>query len=228
MVAVPPGLRPQAALLVVLFPPGSTLRPPWWWCYSCRRRRGTWERTHLRAHLSRPLWQYHHTESLLPYQPAGQDFYSLGGGRDLPLWAVRQVHYGHKALRYTLYCRHASFPLAVVLYAAILGREPAAERAGFVCFDLFRPRSGCKVQLALKCLPAGSHPSRLPSALLEFRVNNLRPLRPHLPHPCTPISALRWQTQDHDGNKILLQLLGFPLLQFDLPSLGGKPSPVLQ
>lgn len=167
----------------------------------------------LRARLSHPPWRYHHTERLgparpgvLPYQPAGQDLYSLGGARDLPLWAVRQVHYGPEALRYTLYCRHASFSRAVALYAAVLGREPAAERPGFACFALSRPRSGCEVQLALKRLPPESRPSCLTSALLEFRVGDLRPLRPHLPHPCTPVSALRWQTRDHDGNKILLQV----------------------
>ncbi|KAJ8282793.1 hypothetical protein COCON_G00053120 [Conger conger] len=204
MEAVPPGLPPQPALVVVLF-----LREE-------EEEEAVGENRALRllrAHLSRPPWRYHHTELLpphrrgvRPYHPGGQDFYSLGGARDLPLWAVRQVHYGHEAVRYTLYCHHASFALAVALYAAILGRQPAAERDGFVCFSLFHPRSGCEVQLALKRLPPESRPSRLTSALLEFRVSDLWALLPLLPHPCTPISGLRWQTRDHDGNKILLQI----------------------
>ncbi|KAG9340981.1 hypothetical protein JZ751_020175, partial [Albula glossodonta] len=90
-------------------------------------------------------------------------------------------------------------------------------REGFVCFTLFRPRLGFEVQLALKRLPPGVNPVRLSSSILEFRISDLRPLRPHLPHPCISISALRWQTRDHDGNKILLQHASFP--DSDIPSV---------
>ncbi|NXR97412.1 F124A protein, partial [Oxylabes madagascariensis] len=44
------------------------------------------------------------------------------------------------------------------------------------------------------------------SAVLEFRVKDVGQLVPLLPNPCSPISEGRWQTEDHDGNRILLQV----------------------
>ncbi|XP_069049791.1 protein FAM124A-like isoform X2 [Lepisosteus oculatus] len=196
----PAAPRGQPALAVVLF-----LREP-------GARRGGGALWLLQRRLSCPPWRYHHTEPtsprrhILPYCPAAQDLYSLGGAPDLPLWAARQVHYGKEAVRFTLYCRDSTFSKTRALYAAVLGRDASLSRDGFCCFSLFCPRPACEVQLALKRLPPEGRPAPLPSALLEFRVRDLQALRRRLPGPCTPISLQRWQTLDYDGNRILLQV----------------------
>lgn len=56
------------------------------------------------------------------------------------------------------------------------------------------------------------------STVLQFDVDEVGQLVPLLPHPCGPISATRWQTEDLDGNKVLFQVrcrrcrLSFPRL----------------
>uniref|UniRef100_A0A8C4QMZ0 FAM124 domain-containing protein n=1 Tax=Eptatretus burgeri TaxID=7764 RepID=A0A8C4QMZ0_EPTBU len=75
------------------------------------------------------------------------------------------------------------------------------------------------VQLAVQRLPIGVQPGRSPCALLEVRVpgSEMGRFVPLLPSSCQPISATRWQTRDHDGNKILLQTNSVPV------QLGPEP-----
>lgn len=161
----------------------------------------------LRA-LQRPPWRYHHTERaggrLLPLAPGGQDFFSLAPGT--PLWAVRQVHYGKEIIRFTVYCRHHSFGDMVRMYRLLLQR-PLAQRREDFCFFLVYSNQDTEIQLSFKRLPPGQSPAPTDAAVMEFRVRDVGGLVPLLPHPCTPISQLRWQTEDYDGNKILLQVL---------------------
>jgi len=61
------------------------------------------------------------------------------------------------------------------------------------------------IQFSLKRLPCDQTPIPTDSSVLEFRVKDIGELVPLLPNPCSPISEGRWQTEDLDGNKILLQ-----------------------
>ncbi|KAG9349203.1 hypothetical protein JZ751_027646 [Albula glossodonta] len=160
----------------------------------------------LHRALQRPPWQYHHTERvngrLLPLAPCSQDFFTLAPGT--PLWAVRQVHYGKEIVRFTVYCRHQTFSDMVAMYRLLL-RRPLAQRREDFCFFVVYSNPDTEIQLSFKRLPRGQNPAPTEAAILEFRVRDVGGMVPLLPHPCTPISEARWQTEDYDGNKILLQ-----------------------
>ncbi|XP_041858433.1 protein FAM124A [Melanotaenia boesemani] len=161
--------------------------------------------------LQRPPWHYHHTEKvsngrrMLPMTPCSQDFFTLSPGT--PLWAVRQVHYGKEIVRFTIYCRHENYPDMVRLYKLLLQRRVAQKKDDF-CFFVVYSNPDMEIQLSFKRLPRGQSPVVLESAVMEVRVRDVGVLVPLLPHPCSPISEVRWQTEDYDGNKILLQVQG--------------------
>ncbi|KAG8520833.1 Protein FAM124B [Galemys pyrenaicus] len=138
-----------------------------------------------------------------PYILANQDFYSLDS--QMPVWGVRQVHCGPEILRVTLYCSFDNYEDAIRLYEMILQREATLQKSTFCCFVLYATE-GFALQLSLKQLPLGVSVDPKESSVLQFRVQEIGQLVPLLPHPCVPISHTRWQTQDYDGNKILLQV----------------------
>ncbi|XP_078266182.1 protein FAM124A [Rhinoraja longicauda] len=154
-------------------------------------------------------WQYHHSESvggkILPYMICCQDFYSLDA--NMPIWAVRQVHYGNEILRITVSCSYENFEDAVKLYELILHKKAAVQKTDFCCFTIFSSHNFC-IQLSLKQLPLGITVDLKESAVLQFRVHAIGELVPLLPNPCIPISSTRWQTEDYDRNKILFQVRG--------------------
>ncbi|XP_064032366.1 protein FAM124A isoform X3 [Pogoniulus pusillus] len=160
----------------------------------------------LHQTFQRPPWRYHHTERVhgkfLPYMPCSQDFYSLAP--ETPLWAIRPVHYGREIVRFTVYCRGESFAQSVKLYELLLKRPVCQEKADFCVFPVYS-NVDIDIQFSLKRLPQGHVPVPTEAAVLEFRVKDVRQLAPLLPNPCSPISEGRWQTEDHDGNRILLQ-----------------------
>ncbi|XP_054975505.1 protein FAM124A [Sorex araneus] len=160
----------------------------------------------LHRTLQRPPWRHHHTERvpgrLLPYLPCSQDFFTLAPGT--PLWAIRPVHYGREIVRFTLYCRHDSYPDLLQFYRLLLRRRPRQRKADFCIFPVFSSLD-VDIQFSLKRLPRDQTPVPADSSVLEFRVRDIGELVPLLPHPCSPISEGRWQTEDHDGNKVLLQ-----------------------
>ncbi|XP_022596637.1 protein FAM124A [Seriola dumerili] len=163
----------------------------------------------LHRALQRPPWRYHHTEKvsngrrMLPLTPCSQDFFTLSPGT--PLWAVRQVHYGKEIVRFTVYCRHENYVDMVRLYKLLLQRRVAQKKEDF-CFFVVYSNPDMEIQLSFKRLPRGQGPLVLESAVMEVRVRDVGALVPLLPHPCSPISEVRWQTEDYDGNKILLQV----------------------
>uniref|UniRef100_A0A3Q3IGS3 FAM124 domain-containing protein n=1 Tax=Monopterus albus TaxID=43700 RepID=A0A3Q3IGS3_MONAL len=163
----------------------------------------------LHRALQRPPWYYHHTEKvsngqrMLPLTPCSQDFFTLSPGT--PLWAVRQVHYGKEIVRFTIYCRHENYGDMVRLYKLLLQRRVAQKKEDF-CFFVVYSNPDMEIQLSFKRLPRGQSPVVLDSAVMEVRVRDVGALVPLLPHPCSPISEVRWQTEDYDGNKILLQV----------------------
>ncbi|XP_064166809.1 protein FAM124A isoform X1 [Anguilla rostrata] len=177
-------------------------------------------------------WRYHHTERvngrLLPLAPSSQDFFTLAPGT--PLWAVRQVHYGKEIIRFTVYCRHHSFRDMVRMYRLLLQR-PLAQRREDFCFFVVYSNQDTEIQLSFKRLPRGQNPAPTDSAVMEIRVRDVGGLVPLLPRPCTPISQVRWQTEDYDGNKILLQVRGSTLFRrrhtiAKFTCLPGDPSPI--
>ncbi|KAM6985289.1 protein FAM124A isoform 2-T2 [Aplochiton taeniatus] len=165
----------------------------------------------LHRAFQHPPWRYHHTEKvssgrrMLPLAPGSQDFFTLASGG--PLWAVRQVHYGKEIVRFTMYCRHESYGDMVRLYKMLLQRQLAQKKEDF-CFFVVYSNPDMEIQLSFKRLPRGQSPVVTESAVLEVRVRDVGVLVPLLPRPCTPISEVRWHTQDYDGNKILLQVQG--------------------
>ncbi|XP_072466592.1 protein FAM124A isoform X3 [Notamacropus eugenii] len=187
----------------------------------------------LHETFQRPPWHYHHTERVhgrfLPYLPCSQDFFTLAPGT--PLWAIRPVHYGKEIVRFTIYCRHENFADILKLYEMILKRNPSQKKSDFCIFPIYS-NLDVDIQFSLKRLPSGQTPVPTDSSVLEFRVKDIGQLVPLLPNPCSPISEGRWQTEDHDGNKILLQNPG-AWNQFDFffpysplhPALPFRPCP---
>ncbi|NXK54950.1 F124A protein, partial [Chauna torquata] len=161
----------------------------------------------LHETFQRPPWHYHHTERVhgkfLPYMPCSQDFYTLAP--ETPLWAIRPVHYGKEIIRFTIYCRNENFIDILKLYELILKRPVCQKKADFCVFPVYSNME-IDIQFSLKKLPKGQMPMPTESAVLEFRVKDVGQLVPLLPNPCSPISEGRWQTEDHDGNRILLQV----------------------
>lgn len=166
----------------------------------------------LHQALQRPPWRYHHTEKvsngrrMLPLTPCSQDFFTLSPGT--PLWAVRQVHYGKEIVRFTLYCRYENYVDMVRLYKLLLQRRVSQKKEDF-CFFVVYSNPDMEIQISFKRLPRAQNPLVLESAVMEVRVRDVGVLVPLLPHPCSPISDIRWQTEDYDGNKILLQVRTF-------------------
>ncbi|XP_062958395.1 protein FAM124A [Cynocephalus volans] len=160
----------------------------------------------LHRTLQRPPWRHHHTERVhgrfLPYLPCSQDFFTLAPGT--PLWAIRPVHYGKEIVRFTIYCRHDNYADSLRFYELILRRSPSQRKTDFCIFPIFS-NLDVDIQFSLKRLPCDQSPVPTDSSVLEFRVKDIGELVPLLPNPCSPISEGRWQTEDHDGNKILLQ-----------------------
>ncbi|XP_015998565.2 protein FAM124A isoform X2 [Rousettus aegyptiacus] len=160
----------------------------------------------LHRTLQRPPWRHHHTERVpsrfLPYLPCSQDFFTLAPGT--PLWAIRPVHYGREIVRFTIYCRHDNYADILKFYELILRRSPSQRKTDFCIFPIFS-NLDVDIQFSLKRLPCDQNPVPTDSSVLEFRVKDVGELVPLLPNPCSPISEGRWQTEDHDGNKILLQ-----------------------
>ncbi|XP_060731879.1 protein FAM124A isoform X2 [Tachysurus vachellii] len=163
-----------------------------------------WDESHEHQ-LRRPPWRYHHTEEVkgLAFSPSKQDFFMLAPGT--PLWALRKVHYGKEIVRFTIYCRYETYSDQVRLYRLLLHR-PLAQRNRLYSFCVVYSNNYMEIQLSVKQLPRGQDPTPTECTLMEIRVRNMGGLIPLLPHPCRPISDIRWQTKDYDGNKILLQV----------------------
>ncbi|XP_069720845.1 protein FAM124B isoform X1 [Phaenicophaeus curvirostris] len=138
-----------------------------------------------------------------PYAPAHQDFYSLDD--QMPVWGIRRVHCGPEILRVTLYCSFDNYEDAVKLYEMILQKEVTTQKSNFCVFVLYTTQN-VAVQLCLKQLPIGVAAEPKELSALQFKVQEMGQLVPLLPNPCVPISSTRWQTQDYEGNTILLQV----------------------
>ncbi|XP_039249829.2 uncharacterized protein LOC120327571 [Styela clava] len=128
---------------------------------------------------------------------------------DFPLMAVREVHYGKQHLRYTLFVSSASWIDQVEFYRLLLRRHEVTLRDDFCFFTIYYGEN-TDIQFALKRLAPNQRPVPLGSSILQFKVHKVGHLVPLLPHACKPISDIRWQTKDHDGNSLLLQICHVP------------------
>ncbi|KAM4660001.1 protein FAM124B [Amazona ochrocephala] len=157
--------------------------------------------------FQRPPWRYRCAQvangQSYPYSLAHQDFYSLDD--QMPVWGIRRVHCGPEILRVTLYCSFDNYEDAVRLYEMILQKEATVQKSNFCVFVLYAAHT-IAVQLCLKQLPIGVAAEPKESSALQFKVQEIGQLVPLLPNPCIPISSTRWQTQDYEGNTILLQV----------------------
>lgn len=164
---------------------------------------------HTLNFFQHPPWQFHRTEYAKgrpgPCMQVSQDFYSLDV--HMPVWGVRQVHYGTEILRVTLYCSFENFEDAVRLYEMLLQKEATVQKSSFNFFVLYSTEN-MSVQLSIKQLPPGVPVEVKEYSVLQFKVQEIGQLVPLLPNPCIRISHTRWQTHDYDGNKILLQVQG--------------------
>lgn len=157
--------------------------------------------------FQRPPWRYQRAQfangQSPRYAPALQDFYGLD--EQLPVWGIRRVHCGPEILRVTLYCSFDNYEDAVRLYEMILQKEATLQKSTF-CVFVLHATPHVAVQLCLKQLPFGVAAEPRDSSALQFKVQEIGQLVPLLPNPCVPISSTRWQTQDYEGNTILLKV----------------------
>ncbi|XP_015726840.1 protein FAM124B [Coturnix japonica] len=157
--------------------------------------------------LQRPPWHHQCVPTTWarspPHTPALQDFYGLDD--QMPVWGIRRVGCSPEILRVTLYFSFDNYDDAVGLYEMILRKEATTRKSNFCVFMLYATKA-IAVQLCLKQLPIGMAAEPKESSLLQFKVQEMGQLVPLLPNPCVPISSTRWQTQDYEGNKILLQV----------------------
>ncbi|XP_041270417.1 protein FAM124B [Onychostruthus taczanowskii] len=154
--------------------------------------------------FQRPPWRHQRAQFANGQSPpCQQDFYGLD--EQLPVWGVRRAHRGPEILRVTLYCSFDNYEDAVRLYELILQKEGTLQKSTLCVFEL-HATPDVAVQLCLKQLPLGVTAEPPDSAALQFRVQEIGQLVPLLPNPCVPISSTRWQTQDYEGNTILLKV----------------------
>ncbi|XP_071999229.1 protein FAM124B [Engystomops pustulosus] len=187
----------------------------------------------LQSFFQLPPWDYVNTgfgQGPSPSScPTNDDFYCLDV--HMPVWGIRQVHYGTEILRVTLYCDFDNYEDAVRLYEMILGMEATSQKIGFCFFDLHSTKH-TSIQFSLKQLPPGVCAQVKHACALQFTIQAIGELVPLLPYPCVPISGTRWQTQDYDGNKILLLVTGSTAVSHSDdkpdPNLYAQLSPITQ
>ncbi|XP_053807782.1 protein FAM124B [Vidua chalybeata] len=157
--------------------------------------------------FQRPPWRYQRAQfangQSPRYAPSHQDFYGLD--EQLPVWGIRRVRCGPEILRVTLYCSFDNYEDAVRLYEMILQKEATVQKSS-LCVFVLHATPHVAVQLCLKQLPIGVTAEPPDSSALQFKVQEIGQLVPLLPNPCVPISSTRWQTQDYEGNTILLKV----------------------
>ncbi|XP_038050144.1 protein FAM124B-like isoform X2 [Patiria miniata] len=171
-----------------------------------------------REYLAGKPWQYHHhaTTPSRVYlcEPNNLNFYTTE--QEMPLWGVRQVHYGKEHLRFMLYTSRDTWHDMIRFYCLLLGRDVEYQKDDFCYFVVHAASGNMDVQLALKIVPDDCTCRPLNSAFLQFKVLEIGDLVPLLPNSCSPISPQRWQTTDPDGNVTLL-LLGKKSINNNLP-----------
>ncbi|XP_022098665.1 protein FAM124A-like [Acanthaster planci] len=158
------------------------------------------------GYLARKPWRYHHhahtPSRVYLCEPNNLNFYTTE--QEMPLWGIRQVHYGKEHLRFMLYTGRDTWHDMIRFYCLLLGRDVEYQKNDFCYFIVHEASCNMDVQFALKIVPDDCSCKPLNSAFLQFKVLEIGDLVPLLPNSCSPISPQRWQTTDPDGNVTLL------------------------
>ncbi|XP_072180119.1 protein FAM124A-like [Diadema setosum] len=156
-------------------------------------------------YLKKKPWKYHHNTHVpgkyFLCEPNFQNFYTTE--QDMPLWAVRQVHYGKEHLRFMMYSSSENWEDMVRFYSLVLNRKVEYQKDDF-CYFVTHSRDTSDIQFALKRVPDECSVRPLNTTFLQFKVREVGDLVPLLPNSCSPISPQRWQTTDPDGNVTLI------------------------
>lgn len=170
--------------------------------------------------FEKPPWKFHHSEqvgqgkiNLYPYNSADY-FYT---SEDLPLWAVRQVHYGKEHVRIVLFVSDEHWLDMLHFYKLVIGCDPDIQKEDF-CYFTVHSHINYDVQFALKKLKGETTPRVLDSVKLQFRVSQVGNMVPLFPNICKPVSDRMWETTDHDGNNIVLDVIDTVRMKTSTPS----------
>ena len=171
-------------------------------------------------------WKFHHSEqvgqgkiNLYPYNSADY-FYT---SEDLPLWAVRQVHYGKEHVRIVLFVSDGNWSDMVQFYKLVIGCEPDTQKEDFCLFTV-HSHINYDVQFALKKLKGETSPRVLDCVKLQFRVSQVGNMVPLFPNICKPVSDRMWETTDHDGNSIIIDVMDTIRIKTKTPSESSRSS----
>ena len=159
--------------------------------------------------FEKPPWKFHHSEqvgqgkiNLYPYNSADY-FYT---SEDLPLWAVRQVHYGKEHIRIVLFVSDENWNDMLKFYKLVISCDPDIQKDDFCLFTI-HSHINYDVQFALKKLKGETTPRVLDCVKLQFRVSQVGNMVPLFPNRCKPVSDRLWETTDHDGNNIVIDVM---------------------
>ncbi|KAK7484718.1 hypothetical protein BaRGS_00024003, partial [Batillaria attramentaria] len=167
-----------------------------------------------RRQFERSPWRLHHCEKTqrrnLNLNRHALDYFFIS--EDLPLWAVRQVHYGREHIRVVVHTKEDTWSDMVQFYKLILGFEPEVLTDDFCLFTVYS-QINFDIQFALKRTDSSAsssafQPAPMQSARLKFKVAELGRLVPLFPNVCQPVSDSCWLTTDHDGNEVVLDVIG--------------------
>lgn len=161
----------------------------------------------VKRNFEKAPWKFHHSEevhrgAINPYPYNSQDFYYTS--ENLPLWAIRQVHYGKEHVRTVLFVSKECWETMVQFYKLMIGCEPDTKKNDFCLFTVYS-HANFDVQLALKKLQSDIKPRVLENVKIQFRVNDIGNIMPLLPNVCRPLSDDRWETTDYDGNVVVME-----------------------
>ncbi|KAL4220283.1 hypothetical protein ACF0H5_020691 [Mactra antiquata] len=164
-------------------------------------------------------WKFHHSEQvgqgkINPYPYNSTDYFYTS--EELPLWAIRLVHCGKESIRIVLFVSEECWSDMIHFYSLILGFDPDVNKDDF-CMFTTHSRDHYNVQFALKKLKGETSPRPLNSVKLQFSVKDVGSLVPLFPNVCRPVSDGVWETHDHDGNIITIDVIEKPRQKSSTP-----------
>ncbi|KAL3848431.1 hypothetical protein ACJMK2_019289, partial [Sinanodonta woodiana] len=164
-----------------------------------------------KKYFEKPPWRFHHSETysdcltkISPCVPL--DFYYTS--ENLPLWALRQVHYGKEHIRILLFTNPQTWEQMIRFYKHILTKDAELIRNDFCLFTVHSDIH-FDIQFALKRLRDDKQPKFLACATLNVRIRNIGQVLSGLCKVCEPMADNKWVTADHDGNTVVLESMGF-------------------